>query len=175
MAEDKAWFVVRTKPRCEEEAEANLRAQGFVVLCPRYRKRVRHARKETMKLAPLFPGYLFIQLAPHERRWTTIRSTRGVAYVVHFGDRYPSLPEAFIAEMQARMDAQGVVRLPDMREESLRPGDLVRIRTGALAGLWGVVERLKPQDRVVVLVELLQREVRVELPGWQIAREGKKG
>ena len=178
MATDRAWFVVRTKPRREDEAEANLRAQGFEVLCPRCRRRVRHARREHVRLAPLFPGYLFIGLAARDRRWTTIRSTRGVAHIVHFGGCYPSLPEDFIAGMRARMDARGVIELPPVREERLRPGDLVRIRTGAFSGLWGVVERVRAEERVIVLVELLQRQVRVELDARGVAVEeaaGRKG
>ena len=162
---DRAWFAVRAKPRREMEAEENLRAQGFAAWCPRIRKRVRHARRETVKLAPLFPGYLFVQLGPEERRWTTIRSTRGVAYVVCFGGRYPEVPAAFIAELQARADANGVIAVNGTQPEArLAPGDLVRVRTGALAGLLGIVERLRDADRIIVLMELLQREVRVELP-----------
>ncbi len=44
----------------------------------------------------------------------------------------------------------------------LKDGNPVRIRTGALAGIEGLLVRIKNQSRVVISVQLLQKSVSVE-------------
>ena len=73
-----AWFAVRTQPRAEEKAVRHLVNQGFAAYLPRYRRRVRHARRNEIVLRPLFPGYLFVELDPARCRWRSINGTVGV-------------------------------------------------------------------------------------------------
>jgi transcriptional antiterminator RfaH len=103
------WKLVYTKARCETWSEVNLRNQGFAVLAPRVRAR--------SGFAPLFPRYLFVG---HERGRDTraLLSTRGVQRIVCFGERPAHVPQGVIDEIRGRMDAHGVVRLPD---EPARP------------------------------------------------------
>lgn len=116
------WLLLYTKPRAEAWAEINLRKQGFATLLPRVRRRD--------GFAPLFPRYLFVGHTA-EQAIEPLRSTRGVLYTVHCGDRPARVPEAVVAEVRARMDAVGVVTL----DESVRPDPLFakaereRIRT----------------------------------------------
>ena len=60
-----------------------------------------------------------------------------------------------------RYGAEGIVRA----EPVFSDGDLVRVRRGPLAGLVGVVNgKVNGRGRVAVLMELLRRNTRVELP-----------
>ena len=56
------WYVVHTQPHAEKRAICHLERQGFFIFCPRMHKTVRHARKTTRVLAPMFPNYLFVRL-----------------------------------------------------------------------------------------------------------------
>ncbi len=105
------WLLLYTKPRAEAWAEMNLRKQGFETLLPRVRAR--------SSFAPLFPRYLFVG---HDEAQPTrvLRSTHGILYIVHCGDRPARVPLSVIAEVRSRMDAHGVVTL----EESPRPDPL---------------------------------------------------
>ena len=76
------WFVAATKPRDEALAEAQLKQQGFDTFLPRFRKIRRHARRATEVLAPVFPGYCFVQADPQQYPWRSINSTRGVRRLV---------------------------------------------------------------------------------------------
>ncbi len=101
---DRCWLLLYTKARAESWAEINLRKQGFATLLPRVRQR--HG------FAPLFPRYVFVG-APVAGGFRSVRSTRGVQYVVHCGDRPARVPLEIIDEIRARMDDLGVVQLDD--------------------------------------------------------------
>ncbi len=159
------WYAVRCKPRRETEAAAEFARQGFEVWLPMELRLVRHARKMERKPRPFFPGYLFLHLAPDERRWTTIRSTRGAIGAVHFGAHYPPVPDEVIERLKAMRDEQGFIRTSGEEVKApFEPGDRVRIRAGAMSGLEGVFQALDGEQRALVLLDLLRRQVRVHLP-----------
>ena len=98
------WMLLYTKPHAEVWAGANLMKQGFAVLLPR----VALARGSGFGM--LFPRYLFVG-AEVERPTSVLRSTYGVAYIVHCGEKPAIVPLEVVAEIEGRMDARGVVHL----------------------------------------------------------------
>jgi hypothetical protein len=99
---DQCWLLLYTKARAETWADINLRKQGFATLLPRVRQR--HG------FAPLFPRYLFVG-APVGTDFRSARSTRGVLYIVHCGEKPARVPIDVVRGIQARMDEHGVVEL----------------------------------------------------------------
>ena len=99
-----SWRLLYTKPRAESWAEVNLRKQGYVVLLPRVSTKA--------GFDPLFPRYLFAGTEV-EQPATSMRSTFGVQYVVHCGDRPALVPVEIVTDIRSRMDATGVVHLED--------------------------------------------------------------
>jgi transcription antitermination factor NusG len=89
--------------------------------------------------------------------------------VVHFGDRWPIVPETVIEELRATVGADNV----HVIREELRPGETVQIAGGVFHGLRAVITRVMPsRDRVAVLLEFLGQQTTVELPGGAVVREG---
>ena len=166
----KQWFAVRCKPRREVEARAEFERQGFEVWLPMELRLVRHARRMEKRPWPFFPGYLFLRLGPEERRWTAIRSTRGAIEAVHFGAHYPPVPDEVVARLRAMEDEAGFIRM-DGQEASapFRPGARVRVQGGAMAGLEGVLLTCEGEQRALVLLEMLQRQVKARLPLAELA------
>ena len=115
-----------------------------------------------MRVIAMFPRYLFVNLRAHAEDWSTIRSTRGVVGLVRFGDRVPAVPCDFIRHLMNRHDDFGAVDMS--RAMEIRPDDEVEITHGAMAGLRAVFQARSSQDRVVVLLRLLEHERKVELP-----------
>jgi transcriptional antiterminator RfaH len=99
---DLCWQLLYTKARTESWAEINLRKQGFATLLPRVRRRD--------GFGPLFPRYVFVG-GPAATDFRSARSTRGVLYVVHCGEKPARVPLEVISEIRSRMDEQGVVKL----------------------------------------------------------------
>jgi transcription antitermination factor NusG len=53
----------------------------------------------------------------------------------------------------------------------LRVGRSVRIASGPLEGLCGIIERTKSGNRFVVSVEMIKRSIAIEVDGFQIAAD----
>lgn len=156
-----AWFCLRTQPKHEHIAAAHLRMEpDLEVYLPRIRfKRPRHQGAVWFTEA-LFPNYLFARfdLAASLRK---VHHARGVRGVVHFGNRWPAIPDAVIADLRARIGADHTYVIDD----HVQPGDAVAIAGGLLHGWHAVVTRVMPgRERVAVLLELLGRQTSVELP-----------
>ncbi|MBV9522197.1 MAG: transcriptional activator RfaH [Alphaproteobacteria bacterium] len=161
------WYAVHTQPNAEAKASFHLRNQGFVTYLPCYLKRVRHARQVRERARPLFPRYLFLAMDIAAARWRSIRSTIGVVELVSQGEAPSRVPDRVIAEIRAREDARGLVLLPQV--PGFGRGERVHINHGALTGQTGIFECPGDEDRVIVLLELLGRQVRIRLPAEAIA------
>ena len=161
------WYVAQTHRRDEEKAAWHLRRQEFSVYLPRYLTRRRHARRVDWVKAPLFPRYLFIEMDSEHTQWRCINSTFGVSRLVCNGDRPAPVPEGIVEDIMARSDNRGLVRLDRMRPFS--QGQKVQIMFGALTERVGMFECLTDEDRVVLLLDMLGRQVRIKLPLETIA------
>jgi transcription antitermination factor NusG len=106
---------------------------------------------------PLFPGYLFCRMNPHNR--LPVLMTPGVLQIVGVGKTPIPVEEEEIAAIQ-RVGKSG---LPTMPWPYLEVGHVVRIEEGPLRGLTGIVQKIKSGLKLVLSVSLLQRSVAVEI------------
>jgi transcription antitermination factor NusG len=109
----------------------------------------------------MFPGYLFLRHAMDKVSFIEVHKTRGLVRML--GERWDRLavaPEQEIEAVQKLLDA----RLPAVPHPYLREGQRVRISQGPLAGVEGLLVRIKPNKGLLVLsINLLQRSVAVEV------------
>jgi transcriptional antiterminator RfaH len=156
----KRWYVVHTQARQEARAEANLRRQGFEAWLPLIRHARRHARRVDSTLAPLFPRYIFVQLDLTRQPWRSINGTFGVVRLLCNGDTPLVVPAGFVEEIMQRCDEAGTIIGPP---HPLVVGEPVKVAMGRF-NLEGLFETRSGQDRVVLLIKLLGREVRASVP-----------
>lgn len=116
---------------------------------------------------PLFPSYLFVQsdlLNPC--CYQLIRYTRGVSQILGNGREPVPASEKAIHFIRSRIGAMEVIE----PKYCLRLGQELRVRKGPFKDLIGIMERMSSdQERVHVLLNLMQRQIRVELPLQQLA------
>jgi Transcription termination factor nusG len=72
------WYCLQHKPGLHDTARKELTRQGFDAWSPLRRITIRHARKATEALRPVFPGYLFVRFDVDRHPWRAIVHTRGV-------------------------------------------------------------------------------------------------
>jgi len=165
-AQDLAWYVLRSKPREELRALENLRNQGFEAFAPLCLIKRRRGTVRRQVSEPLFPGYVFAQLSSSRHNWSVLRSTRGVVNVVRFGLDAPQVPQEVMDELH-RLDGLDLDAQRALRSTQLQQGDRILIQSGPLTGLQGVFEAPDGDARASVLVQCMQRWVRVTLSGEQ--------
>lgn len=156
------WYCAYTKPAAEVWARTNLWEHGFEVYLPLYRRRRRHARRTDWIQAPLFPRYLFVRADFEDRTSRGISFAKGVEHLVGFGDGPSVVPDRVIAEIKAREGLDGLVDLDDGRGAASRyqPGERVLIEEGALCAQVGLFQSKVDAERVIILLNLLGRDVR---------------
>jgi transcriptional antiterminator RfaH len=114
-----------------------------------------------LRVAPLFPRYLFLNALLGVQNLTPIRSTYGVRGLVRFGDRLATLPETVVEAIRARVDSDtGLVRLS---RPVLAQGDRVRLSAGPFAEAEAIFKTEKSGQRILLLMELLGRQTTVEV------------
>ena len=163
-----AWYCVRTKPKHDHIAAANVRKHlGLQVFHPRLRLE-RHTRRGIAHVTePLFPGYIFVRCVLGESL-DGIRHAYGVNSLVHFGGDVPAVADCVIAELQACFLSEMPVDVND----PLVPGLEVVVNDGAFAGMQASVLRVMPaRQRVQVLLEILGRPTEVEVDRYLLAAE----
>ena len=164
----KRWYVVQTRPRDEATALFHLDRQGFEGYLPRFLKQRRHARRVDHQAGTPVPRLSFRGAG-----------SGGRPLAFHPGDRRASAGSSAMARTPAPVPArrcrerfrgrrgrQGgwIVLRP---EKALQKGQKVEISQGPFADLMGTFEALDSKERVIVLLNLLGREVRARVPsGW---------
>ncbi len=149
------WYAVYTKPRQEAVAERHLRQQEFEIYLPKISLPRRRRGKWVDVIEPLFPRYLFIRLDIVNDNIAPIRSTPGISGLVRFGGQLAKAPVALIETLMQTADADAGVHLTG--EEVFYAGMDVMVTEGPFAGLSGIFQATKGEDRVIILLDLLGR------------------
>lgn len=166
---DKNWYVIQTKPKHEEVVAGQLIRIKMEILSPKIWGYVRtRSGGQTQSIRPLFPGYIFIAAdLKQPELFRLVRYTRGVNKVLTDGETPLPLEASVITLIHSRMGPDGIIKLIP----SLKEGDTIRVRYGFLRDLEGILERPSSDgERVVVLLKLLQKQVKVTLPVSQIEK-----
>ncbi|RUO80280.1 transcription/translation regulatory transformer protein RfaH [Idiomarina tyrosinivorans] len=145
------WFVVKTKPKQEQRALANLEHQGMEAFLPKLSQQRVQRGKRKVVLEPMFPGYLFVQLPNFDEQFYKIKNTFGVASLVRFGDHTPTIPDSWVQQLKATTTERD--------DFAPKVGDTVEIEQGPFAGLSAKIVGLDGESRCMVLLEFLQKQV----------------
>jgi transcription antitermination factor NusG len=107
---------------------------------------------------PLFPGYVFVRIDSGNR--VGVLAVPGVVSMIGTASRPAPLPDFEVEKLRTGLDP--------MRAEPhplVTVGQHVRIKTGALAGVEGIVIRKKSGIRVVLTLSLLMQSIAIEVDG----------
>jgi transcription antitermination factor NusG len=163
-----AWYALYTRPQHEKVVANVLANKGFEVFLPLYA--AGHQWKDRTKLLslPLFSCYVFLRDCL-ERRLEVLK-TPGVHQIVGSCGRPAAIPTDEIDSI--RLAVSTSLKLEP--HPLLQSGDLVRVKTGPLAGIEGILIRKKNGLRLVMSVEMLGKAVAVEVDGNRVERLGRK-
>ena len=148
----KKWYLIKTKPRQETIAIANLENQNYRVYCP--------FTTINNKNQFLFPGYLFIHLDNESQDWSPIKSTKGVLNFVRFGINFAKIPDKVIdlITQNEKNTANKIININNFKN-----GDEVQINDGILKNCVAIFKSIKSDERVLILLNLLGQEQTINM------------
>jgi transcription termination/antitermination protein NusG len=147
------WYAVYASANHEKRVAAQFEAMTIEHFLPLYRSVRRWKDRRVCLDLPLFPGYVFVRVAL--RNQLQVLRVPSVVRLVGFGGNPTALPDDEIQALRSGLSH-------DLRAEPypfLTIGRQVRIKSGPLAGLDGILLRRKSGYRVVVSIELIQRSI----------------
>ncbi|OOY26787.1 transcriptional activator RfaH [Thioclava sp. L04-15] len=163
------WFLAQVKPNSAVIAQANLERQGFAIFMPTEMRTMRRAGRFETRRCPLFPGYLFVSFDPDKGLWRKINATRGIMRLVSFGGVPRPVPPELIAQIAKRCDATHCLRL----QREFAEGEEVRVASGPFVDFAATIERIEPDQRVWLLIEMMGAETRVAVSAAELrAKDG---
>lgn len=155
-----SWFLAQVKPNVDQIASRNLERQGFTTFQPMERRSIVRRGKLVEQLRPFFSGYLFITYPSASAPWSLVNSTYGVSRLVKFGDRPAPVPVEVVTNLLEACDENGVVTAVPV----VSVGDRVEVIHGALTSFVGQVHRLTPDERAIVLLDIIGKQTKVMVP-----------
>ncbi len=153
---------MQVRTRYEHVVADHLEGNGFEWFLPLCKERKRWSDRIKEVSAPLFPGYLFSRFDAQNR--LPILKIPGVVQVVGYNRQPIPVDEQEIAAIQTLV-ASGV---PNQPCSFVEIGDRVRIDSGALRGLEGILVESRGRHKFVLSVSLLQRSVAVEIDSLSV-------
>ena len=161
------WYVIRSKPRRERFVHDQLSSQGLEVFFPAVK--VHPVNPRSARERAYFPSYLFVHLDLVAVGVNRLRWLPAAVGLLEFGGEPAIVPDLLVAQLKRKVSsiqAAGGLVFAD-----LNPGDSIKITSGPFAGYEAIFDlRLKGSDRVRVLLELLRRQVPLELNAGSIRK-----
>ncbi len=154
------WFVAHTRPRCEKKLVQYCEQQGLSSTLPCYQATHKYTRKTVRFEKPLFPGYVFLRLQPHQRLKPF--QSNCVANLLEVTD-------------QALFDSQlaVVLRALEMKVEihlapAIGEGQRVQIIRGPVRGVDGWVEQRYGPSTVLLRIDFIGQAAALQLQADEI-------
>ena len=151
------WFAILVRTGREKTANLLLENSGYECFLPVSKSTRRWSDRTKLIEMPLFPGYLFCRMNPHNR--LTVLMTPGVMQIVGVGKTPIAVEEEEIEAIQ-RVQKSGLSAMP---WPYMQIGNVAQILEGPLGGLTGIIVKIKSGTKLVLSVSLLQRSVAVEV------------
>lgn len=163
------WYLVHTKPRQEKCAFENLERQGFQCYMPTFEAEKLRRGALLAAYEPLFPRYLFIRLGLGQtaQSWVPIRSTKGVSRLVSFGTEPAKVSDRLVEVLRAQEASTQAEP-----ERLFKAGERVRLTEAPFADIEGIYQMADGERRVMVLIELLSKQVRVGVAPASLRKVG---
>jgi transcriptional antiterminator RfaH len=153
------WCCVQVETRRERVASHFLELAGYQTYCPYVREARRNHGRRVMRVEPLFPSYLFVAIV--SGFWSARWSPHIIRVIMGSDERPAVVSDHIIDQIRKREGRDGFVVLPKPR--GFVPGMRMKVLQGPLQGQIGLLAALRPHERVVMLLQLLGGQQRVEL------------
>ena len=162
--EGEQWYGLHTRPRHEKIVAHRLGERGVTTFLPLVTEVHRWSdRKKSVQL-PLFRCYVFAKFIPNRVERLRVLRVDGVFGLVGACGEGSPIPDAEIDAVRNLVETQ----LPWSSHPFLKIGQRVRIRSGALDGMEGILVSRNGDRTLIISVEAIQRSLAVRVEGYEV-------
>ena len=158
------WYAVHTRARHEKMVAERLLEQGVSTYLPLVKETHRWSDRKKIVELPLFSCYVFARFAPTNQDRLRVCRTNGVLQVVGMQGEAIPIPDEQIDAVRLLMNEQMLWSAHPF----LKIGQRVRIGSGALKGVEGILVARNGDRTLVVSVDVIQRSLAVRIEGYQV-------
>ena len=152
------WYAVHTRSRHEKQVDLFLSERGIETFLPLVHTLSRRRDRKKYVDIPLFPGYLFV--CTEKVRLYDVKYTRGVTRIIGTDLDAPTpIPDKQILDIKSIMERE--VKLDPF--PYLKKGRMVRVKSGPLKGMEGILVERKGHYKLVIRIDLLQKGAAAEV------------
>jgi|HubBroStandDraft_2_1064218.scaffolds.fasta_scaffold26208_2 transcription antitermination factor NusG len=151
------WYAAYTSANHERRVAEQFAVRGIEHFLPQYESIRKWKDRKVRLQLPLFPGYIFVQLALQNR--LRVLQVPGVARLVGFDGQPVAVPEEDLLRVREFL-SRGFRAEP---HRFLKVGRRVRVKAGPLIGMEGIVVRRKNGQKLVISFALIQQAMAVEV------------
>ncbi len=120
-------------------------------------------RRKTIE-SPLFSCYVFVKLVPrNDQRLRVLRINGVLRFIGTHGMGIP-IPDEQIDAVRMLVEEQ----IPICSHPFLKIGQRVRIRSGALSGVEGILVSRSGESSLVISLDAIQRSLSVRIQGYEL-------
>jgi transcription antitermination factor NusG len=159
-----AWFAIQTLPRHEKKITSELQQKGIKALLPLVSDKRQWSDRRVVVETPLFPGYVFVNINLDQSERIAVLRTPGVRNFVGMRGLGDPIPDSQIESVQAIV-SKGI---PFNSCPFLNVGQRVRVRSGSLDGVEGIVTAVNGDKSLVISVDLIQKSLAIRITGFTV-------
>jgi transcription antitermination factor NusG len=160
------WYALHTRARHEKIVEQRLRDRGVEAYLPLMTEIRRWSDRRKKVQLPLFSSYVFARLSNNKADRFRVLTIDGIfSFVGSRGEGTP-IPQTQIEAVRALVEGG----LPWSSHPFLKIGQRVRIRSGALDGVEGILTDRAGGSTLVISVDAIQRSLAVRVEGYDVER-----
>jgi len=163
-ADAEQWFAIHTYAKHEKVVAQEISDLGMTAFLPVV-KEVRQwsDRRKTIE-SPLFSCYVFVKLVPrNDQRLRVLRINGVLRFIGTHGMGIP-IPDEQIDAVRMLVEEQ----IPICSHPFLKIGQRVRIRSGALSGVEGILVSRSGESSLVISLDAIQRSLSVRIQGYEL-------
>jgi len=158
------WYAVQTRARHEKRVAERFREQGLPIFLPLVSEVRRWSDRKKMVELPLFGCYVFVKVAAGREERLRVCRVDGVLRIVGGKGEGSPIPDEQIEAVRT-ITSQ---RLAWSAHPFLKIGQRVRIKSGALNGVEGILVGRDGDRTLVVSVDAIQRSLSVRIEGYDV-------
>jgi transcription antitermination factor NusG len=163
-AEVENWYGLQTRPRHEKIVAQRLEERGVTTFLPLVTEEHRWSDRKKLVEMPLFSCYVFAKFVPNRSERLRVLRVDGVFGLIGARGEGAPIPDEQIDAVRNVVEGQ----FPWSSHPFLKIGQRVRIRSGALDGLEGILVSRNGDRTLVISVEAIQRSLAVRVEGYEV-------